>query len=134
MPIEGGCHCGAIRYVIDGTPMTGVICHCSDCRKAAGAPMVAWSMYPEAAVTVTAGAPKVYSSSADGRRHFCAECGTGVFYLNAAELPGIIDVQTATFDDPAILAPQMHIQTAERIGWAATLHELPEHGRFPPRR
>lgn len=134
MTIEGGCHCGAIRYAIDGTPFTGVICHCSDCRKAAGAPMVAWSMYPEAAFTVTAGVPKVYRSSADARRHFCAECGTGVFYTNAAELPGIVDVQTATFDDPAEGPPRMHIQTAERIKWSETLHELPEHERFPPRK
>nr|WP_235885477.1 GFA family protein [Bradyrhizobium niftali] len=48
-------------------------------------------MYADDAVTVTKGEPKVYSSSEHGRRHFCGNCGTGLFYVNANMLPGIID-------------------------------------------
>jgi hypothetical protein len=132
MAIEGGCHCGAIRYRIEGDPIVHGLCHCSDCRRCAGAPMVGWMMYPLAAVKVTKGAPRTYKSSEHGRRQFCADCGTGLFYVNDQMLPGVIDVQSVTADDPDVFAPQVHIQVAERIGWMKTAHALPEFDRYPP--
>jgi hypothetical protein len=64
-------------------------------------------------------------------RSFCADCGTGLFYRNAEILPGVVDVQVATLDDPEALPPTVHIQTAEQIGWMRTAHELPRIDRFP---
>ncbi|MGD9501434.1 MAG: GFA family protein [Methyloceanibacter sp.] len=131
MTITGGCHCGAIRYQAEGAPMTHALCHCTDCRRHAGAPMVGWTMFPADAVTVTKGEPKIYASSENGRRHFCGACGTGLFYTNAAVLPGIIDIQSATYDDPNAAPARAHIQVAERISWMEHVHELPEFERFP---
>lgn len=132
MTISGGCHCGAVRYEVQGEALTHALCHCTDCRKCAGAPMVAWTMYPIDAVKVTKGEPKIYHSSENGRRHFCADCGTGVFYINAVVLPGIIDIQSATYDNPDAVAPQAHIQVAERITWMEQAHGLPTFERYPP--
>ena len=89
--------------------------------------MVGWAMYQEDALSVE-GSPKTYHSSEHGRRSFCPECGTGMFYRNAENLPGIVDIQSGTFDDPNALPAQSHIQTAERM---KTVHELPEFERFP---
>ena len=94
--------------------------------------MVGWTMYAEDAVKVTKGQPKVYASSEHGRRHFCADCGTGLFYINANILPGIIDIQSATYDDPDAVPAMAHIQVAERIGWMERAHELPGFERYPP--
>ena len=127
----GQCHCGAIRYRVDGAPNWSSLCHCSDCRRHAGAPMVGWSAYPAAALVVLQDEPKIYASSECGRRHFCADCGTGLFYFNELALPGIADIQTATLDDPAAVAPQIHVQVAERIAWMASAHELPKFDRYP---
>lgn len=132
MVITGGCHCGAVRYEADGEAITHALCHCTDCRRHAGAPMVAWTMYGEGAVKVTKGTPKIYSSSEHGRRHFCPECGTGLFYTNVQAMPGIIDIQSSTCDDPNLVPARAHIQVAERIGWMASAHELPTFERFPP--
>ncbi len=132
MATTGGCHCGAIRYEAEGAPIVHALCHCSDCRRSAGAPMVGWTMYPIAAVKLTKGTPKVRNSSEHGRRHFCPDCGTGLFYYNEQMLPGIVDVQSATADDPAAIPAQAHIQVAERIGWMASAHELPTFDRYPP--
>ena len=132
MTITGGCHCGAIRYQAEGEVLTHALCHCADCRRHAGAPMVGWTMYPETAVKVTKGTPKVYKSSENGRRHFCADCGTGLFYVNAQMLPGIIDIQSGTYDDPAAVPAQAHIQVSERISWMARAHELPQFDKYPP--
>jgi hypothetical protein len=132
MPITGGCHCGRIRYQAEGEAVTHALCHCTDCRRHAGAPMVGWTMYPASAVKITKGEPKIYESSANGRRFFCSDCGTGLFYRNEVMLPGIIDIQSATYDDPEAVPAQVHIQVAERIGWMRRAHALPEFDRYPP--
>lgn len=131
MKLAGGCHCGAIRYEVEGEALTHALCHCSDCRRHSGAPMVGWAMYPADAVRVTQGTAKVYESSPLGRRQFCADCGTGLFYSNAAMLPGLIDIQSATFDEPGVVPPRLHVQVAERIGWMERAHELPKFDRYP---
>lgn len=132
MPITGGCHCGAIRYEVEGEALTHALCHCSDCRRHAGAPMVGWTMYPASALKVTKGTPRLYSSSENGRRQFCPDCGTGLFYVNEAVLPGLIDIQSATYDDPNAVPPRLHIQTAERLPWMTRLDALPAFERYPP--
>lgn len=132
MKLTGGCHCGAVRYEVDGEAITHALCHCTDCRRHAGAPMVGWTMYPEAAVKVTKGKTKTYASSTHGRRQFCPDCGTGLFYSNAQILPGIVDIQSATYDDPNAIPARIHIQVAERIGWMAQAHALPQFERYPP--
>jgi hypothetical protein len=108
--ITGGCHCGAIRYQAEGEALTHALCHCTDCRRHAGAPMVGWTIYPQGVAKVTKGTPKVYVSSQHGRRHFCPDCGTGLFYTNAEILPGLIDIQSATYDDPDAVPARAHIQ------------------------
>jgi hypothetical protein len=90
-------------------------------------------MYPRERVVVTKGTPKVYASSQAGRRYFCADCGTGLFFSNDVVLPGLLDIQSATYDDPDAVPAQAHIQVADRIGWMQRAHELPEFERYPPR-
>jgi len=94
--------------------------------------MVGWTMYRTDKVKVTRGTPKIYHSSEHGRRHFCAACGTGLFYTNAKMLPGITDIQSATYDEPDAVPARAHIQVAERIGWMERAHELPVFDRYPP--
>jgi hypothetical protein len=126
----GRCHCGAVSYEMPAETIHHALCHCQDCRRSAGAPMVAWGLVPADQVKVT-GTTKTYASSEHGRRHFCGTCGTGLFYTNEAVFPGMIDVQTATLDNPGELAPGAQIQTAERIPWMVTAHELPAFERYP---
>jgi hypothetical protein len=128
---SGGCQCGAIRYEVSGAPQHVALCHCRDCRRSAGAPMVAWAAFAEGDFRVTKGAPTTFNSSGKAMRSFCAACGTGLYYTNAEFLPGIIDIQSATLDDPGAMPAQVHIQTAERIGWMETAHQLPAFDRFP---
>lgn len=131
MTYAGRCYCGAIRYQVDGEPKHVSICHCNDCRMNSGAPMVAWAGFPDGALTVTQGKPKTINRSGSAFRSFCADCGTGLFYRNAEFIPGVVDIQTATLDDPNAIPPAIQIQTAERLGWMKTAHELPEFARFP---
>jgi hypothetical protein len=82
-PITGRCHCGAIRYQVNG-PLTGVIhCHCSDCRRWHGH----FSAYAVALLSdleFTQGEDKLkwYESSTKARRGFCPDCGSSIFKDN----------------------------------------------------
>jgi hypothetical protein len=131
MKLEGGCQCGSVRYEVTGEPEHVALCHCADCRKSAGAPVVAWIAFAEDAFRIASGEPTTFNSSGASMRSFCPTCGTGLFFRNAENLPGIVDIQAATLDNPDAVKPTAQIQVAERIGWMASAHELPEFARFP---
>ncbi len=131
MAYQGGCRCGAVRYEVSGIPQHVALCHCSDCRKSSGAPMVAWAAFAEGEFSLLSGEVTTFNSSGAAMRSFCPVCGTGISYRNAEFLPGIVDIQAATLDNPEALPATAHIQTAERIGWMATAHTLPEFLRYP---
>ena len=93
--------------------------------------MLAWAMVPKAAVSIQ-GEPKVYSSSASGKRTFCPTCGTGLFFTNAPlDQMGMMQVRIAALDDPNAIKPKVQVQIAERVGWMASLHGIPVFDRFP---
>jgi hypothetical protein len=128
---EGGCHCGAVRYRVQETPVYHALCHCSDCRRDTGAPAVSWALFRNENFELLEGEPKIYASSENARRHFCADCGTSLFYTNETIFPNMTDIQSATLDDPAALPLQIHVQTAERISWMKDIDSLPQFERYP---
>jgi hypothetical protein len=91
---------------------------------------VSWALVPRDGLTVD-GETREYASSEHGRRHFCPECGTSLFYTNEAIFPGLVDVQTGTLDDPNALPPTLQVQAAERVGWVEQLKEIPAFERYP---
>ena len=132
MTHQGGCQCGAVRYEVNGTPQHTILCHCEGCRKSAGAPMVVWAAFAEDELKVLQGEAKTFNSSGKTMRSFCETCGTGLFYRNQEYLPGVVDIQVATLDDPSAYPPQAHIQTAERVSWMEDAHILATFERYPP--
>jgi hypothetical protein len=130
--LTGGCRCGAVRYQARADDLTRHgLCHCEDCRRSAGAPAVAWLAVPKDGFSVTQGEATRWDGTHGAERYFCGRCGTGLYYLNEAVLPGIADIQSATLDDPHAHAPAVQIQCAERLGYMAQLDELPAFERFP---
>ena len=122
MTYSGRCQCGAICYQLAGEPKQVSLCHCADCRRSSGAPVMAWAEYAEDDVTLSQGAPKTINSSDAAMRSFCPDCGTGLFYRNQELLPGLVEVQLATLDDAGKLAalrsvspPCPHVAVARRI-------------------
>lgn len=94
------CACGAV--VLDMTLPTKFVAHCScvDCARAHGAPVVSWAGFLDEQVAVAAGAEhlRTWSSSADGRRSFCARCGTPMVFRNPARWPGETHVAASLVD------------------------------------
>ncbi|QIK79372.1 GFA family protein [Sphingomonas piscis] len=127
--LTGRCHCGQVKYQMPEEAIHQAICHCEDCRRHSGAPFVGWALVQSSDLLIE-GELKTYESSADGRRQFCPNCGTGLFYLNPVIFPNQTDVQIATLDNPDAIVPTAQIQTAERIDWVKQLNEMVAFERY----
>lgn len=131
MAHEGGCLCGAVRYRLDAAPFDAGYCHCTSCRRASGAPVLAFATVPLDAFVLTKGEPAKRRSSEKAERWFCRDCGTQLA-IHADYQPDTIDVTIPSLDDPAIIAPKFHIFTDERIAWFDTADDYPRHAGFRP--
>lgn len=131
MELSGGCHCGAVRYRVAGEPVHASVCHCSDCRSNAGAPFVAWAAFARDRFQLTKGEPRAFNGTGTAFRYFCGDCGTGLYYVNESILPGLVDIQIATLDDPEALPPRAQVQTAEKLDWVDGVSALPGFARYP---
>jgi hypothetical protein len=125
-PIEGGCLCGSTRYRITGDPVATSICHCRSCRRASGAPSVAWVVVPAESFSFVAGPPATFRSSAAVSRTFCPRCGTPLTYRHDDDVD-TIDVTTATLDEPDRFAPMREIWLDHKLAWSAVDPALPHY-------
>ena len=112
----GGCHCGAIRYEISGSPLDADYCHCRDCQKTTGAPFGAWMDFKKEQINWTAGEPVEYASSKNIRRGFCPECGASLSYTST-QYPDYFTLTIASLDDPDLVSPNYHIHTHSQVSW-----------------
>jgi hypothetical protein len=130
MSVEGGCFCGAVRYVADGDPLRVMHCHCTICRRTSGAPVVTWITYPMGAFRWTKGTPAGVKSTANATRNFCAKCGSHMAFIidGAKEL----DITVGTLDNPLDYAPMYHIFNDTRIAWFKLEDGLPAYDDWGP--
>lgn len=129
--IEGGCHCGAIRYRIDDDLIDAGYCHCDICQQTTGAPVLAWSRFPFEAFAYAEGHPVVYESSEWGQREFCGACGAQICYRDIED-PVTVEVNTATLDEPESFEPEYHIYTVDQLSWFEIDDDLPRYERERP--
>ena len=123
--IEGGCHCGAVRYAI-AEVRASMVCHCRTCQRVAGAPVLAWVSVAADDYRVTKGEPASYASSPGIARTFCAACGTQLTYASA---PDEIDVTIASLDDPDAFPPTHHSWLSHNIAWIKFGDDLPSFSK-----
>ena len=77
---DGGCHCGAVRFTVQGPLWQILICHCSDCRNLAGNSWASTAVADGNCRMIKSEALKWYKSSSWATRGFCGECGAQMFY------------------------------------------------------
>ncbi len=126
--VEGGCHCGGVRYRIVGEPLGSMICHCRSCRRLSAAPVVAWLTVAVADFQVTKGRPKQFRSSAPVLRSFCGRCGTHLFYKHDDD-SSHVEVSTCSLDAPDAFAPTHHSWLSHDIAWLRFGDDLPSYPR-----
>ena len=122
---SGSCACGEVRFKIRGAVRDRCFCHCRSCRRAAGAPLVAWGTVDSDQFSVT-GTLALIASSENVTRGFCARCGTTLTYQNSLRSPEL-DFTLTALDDPALLAPERHIWVRDKLPWLKLDDGLPQH-------
>ncbi|MGE0733467.1 MAG: GFA family protein [Alphaproteobacteria bacterium] len=83
MKIDGGCHCGGIRYEAEIDPAKVVICHCTDCQTLSGSAFRMVAQTLPGSFRLLAGALKVYVKTGESgnqrQQTFCPDCGTPIY-------------------------------------------------------
>ncbi|WP_131195773.1 GFA family protein [Lichenihabitans psoromatis] len=126
--MEGGCLCGAVRYVFDGEPINSGLCHCESCRRTASAPRLAFVGVLSEVFRLTKGAPVEYASSVGVIRSFCGRCGSPLTYRRD-DAAGDLDVMTVSLDDPSGVPPTFHVWLSESLEWDRLAGNLPAYQR-----
>jgi hypothetical protein len=135
MKLEGGCYCGAVRYVAEGEPMLKAQCHCRECQYISGGAPNMFVLMPPGSFTYTKGTPKQFSRSDLEKpvtREFCAECGTHM--VTRPRVTPAIVLKVGTLDDPSLFdGPQMAIYTVDKQAFHQIPEGLPAFERLPQR-
>lgn len=127
---EGGCLCGAVRYVLRGAPDWSSHCHCRSCQRATGGTFTTWVGVKRENFQITHGRQTVCETSPGVERGFCARCGTSLTYVAEAGWPGQVGVLAPTLDDPGIARPSAHVYVAHQLPWVKLDDGLPRHAHF----
>ena len=135
MKLEGGCYCGAVRYVAEGEPMLKAQCHCRECQYISGGAPNMFVLMPPDGFKYTKGTPKTFMRSDLEKpvtREFCAECGTHLI-TRPRSVPAIV-VKVGTLDNPSLFgSPQMAIYTVDKQPFHQIPDGLPTFERLPKR-
>lgn len=112
--VKGQCACGAVEVTVKGDPVIMGYCHCRDCRDWSAAPINAFTIWPNDAVTVTKGADNLdtYERTDRSVRTWCKTCGGHV--LTEHPHMGVIDVYAATIADYPF-KPALHVHYQETV-------------------
>jgi hypothetical protein len=126
--LEGGCLCGAIRYVLTGPSRLVCQCCCKDCQKATGTGHTTIIGIHNSQLEIK-GEPTAFTSSGDSggqvTRHFCGTCGGRLY--TSGDLPGdAIMVQAGSLDDPNAIEPERVIYFKDAPRWDRFDDALPK--------
>jgi hypothetical protein len=106
----GGCHCGGVRYEVDGPVRGVVVCHCGRCRRTHGH-VAAYSACPRGALRLLEERTLRWYAMGDRRRGFCSACGAGLFW--SADGRDTISIAAGTLDPPTGLTTIAQIHLAD---------------------
>ena len=119
---EGGCQCGALRYVIDAEPKMIYACHCTQCQRQSSSAFGMAVVFGDGEITTTGVEPHSYVRDGKGRKirgFFCPECGTRVYhqwFTEEGSLP-FFNLKPGTFDDTSWVEPGCHVWTQHKQPW-----------------
>ena len=109
----GGCRCGAVRFEAQGEPLSVGYCHCSDCRRATGAPVAAFVGFRAEEVSLGGKTLSTYENGAV-TRSFCGVCGSPIAYHDQ-RLEDRVYFMLGAMDMPSNYKPTLHSYVREQL-------------------
>jgi hypothetical protein len=130
------CSCGQARLECSAEPVRVSVCHCLDCQRRSGSAFAVQARFHGDHVKRT-GATTTYvrtgGSGGKTTHHFCATCGTTVFYTadgtEAPYTPDYVAIPVGTFADPTFPTPTVSVYEERRHPWVKVL-EGPDAERY----
>jgi hypothetical protein len=108
-----------VRYRLAGPPLFVHCCHCLNCQRQTGSAFVINVLIEADRVESLAAAPeRVPVPRSGGKRqqiYRCRECSTAVWSTYTRK--SVLFVRAGTLDDPAAVAPDVHIYTRSKVPW-----------------
>jgi hypothetical protein len=135
MTPEGGCYCGALRYLAEGEPTLKAQCHCRECQHISGGSPNLFMLMPTDGFRYTKGVPKRFKRGDIENavtREFCPDCGTHLI----TRRPGLdaVVLKIGTLDDPGLFGgAKIAIFTVDRQPFHHIPDGMPSFERLPNR-
>ena len=125
--VTGGCLCGRVRYKADVFLHNGYICHCTICQRSTGQPAEITVLIKAGTLLYSGDAPKYYQSSPNGKRGFCAECGSRIVWQALRPQDDwLTNVSVGSLDRPEAARMSRHICADTQLSWYDPCPDLPK--------
>ena len=120
------CSCGQLSLEIEGAPIRVSLCHCHECQRRTGSAFGAQARFLRSQLVRTKGQSSVYTRAGDEPElisfHFCAHCGSTVFWELEGGPEGNFAVALGAFAGTTLPAPTVSVYDVRRHDWL----ELPK--------
>jgi len=127
--VAGSCLCGSVKYQVFGEVDAFYLCHCSRCRRSTGTAHVANIFTQPENIEWLAGEELIrryeLPEAKSFAKQFCANCGSGVPYVNRAGTKLVIPAGGLT--EPIAFAPNDIIFWESRAEWYEQGMKVPKH-------
>src|SRR5262245_41324731 len=124
----GSCRCGIVQFAVSAEPFYISYCHCTDCRKASGAPVSAFVGFPTDQVAIEGDTLTVYENG-PVKRSFCGRCGSPIAYMDD-RLENQTYFTLGAMDAPASYKPTLHSFVREQLPFVHMPDGLQRYPRF----
>jgi hypothetical protein len=131
--MEGGCHCGAVRYRMMDAPFYVNACHCRDCQKLSGSAFALNAMIEDDRIELLQGA---LVKDAEGCIR-CPNCNVLLWASHPMFGENIRFLRVGTLDESEKIVPNAHFFLRSKHPWVTvpagvrTFDTLPTHDDPP---
>jgi hypothetical protein len=127
--LAGACLCGAVRYSVPDEFVYALNCHCSQCRRATGAPFKPFAGIARDKLRLDAGADNLLTYGDDkGHDARCRACGSLLY--SVVRDGAYVHVTLGTLVDDPSIRPSAHIFVGSKAAWETIADDLPQHAEF----
>lgn len=130
MLIDGGCHCGDIRFKAEIDPAQVLICHCTDCQTLSGSAYRTVVPALDDSFRLLQGSLTTYVKIAeDGtprEQTFCPRCGSAIFSGPLEGRQGMLGIRVGCIRQRAQLPPQRQYYCNSAQSWVQDISQLPK--------
>ncbi len=122
MRYQGGCHCGAVAFEVEGELSEVIECNCSICTRKA---YLHWIVPPQS-FRLLSGAHDLVTytfNSGVARHFFCARCGVAPYYVPRSN-PDKIDVNVRCLEEVDLSA--LSVRQFDGRNWERAMRDAGE--------